>query len=89
LRALRANRGFCTDKKLSAQNPRLRVKTEKRLGVAFIQDRRSCADGFIIRARSVIGADGPPAAQVLTQWFEREADDCVGWFERGRRVIAV
>jgi hypothetical protein len=28
-----------------------------------IQDRRLCADGFIVRAQSAIRAAGPPAAQ--------------------------
>jgi len=37
--------------------------------LVFIQDRRLRADGLIIRAQSMIRADGPPSAQIQVQLF--------------------
>jgi len=46
---------------LSALKIRLRIKTK--IGFGFIQDHRFRTDGFIIRAKSMIRADGFSSAQ--------------------------
>jgi hypothetical protein len=63
LRAARANRVFYTDEKRIRIENTVMEKSNKGLGVAFIQDRRLCADALFIRAQSAIRADGPPSAQ--------------------------
>jgi hypothetical protein len=61
LRALRANPVFGADeKRIRTKNT---VMNESKGGLGLIQDRRLRADGFIIRAQSVIRADGSPSAQ--------------------------
>jgi len=62
LRALRANRGFGTDKKRIRTKTTVIGKNKRCLGI--IQDRRSRTDALFIRARSVIRAAGTPTAQV-------------------------
>jgi hypothetical protein len=64
LRAARANPVFCTDEKRIRAENRVMDKNSNGMGV-LIQDRRLRADGFIVRAQSVIRADGAPSAQVL------------------------
>jgi len=65
LRALRANRFFCTDKSDPCRKSGYGKKQDD-LRVGFIQDRRLCADMFFIRAQSAIRADGFSSAQNRT-----------------------
>jgi hypothetical protein len=61
LRTLRANRVFGADEKRIRTKNTIMNKTNGGLGL--FQDRRLRADGFIVRAQSVIRADGSPSAQ--------------------------
>jgi hypothetical protein len=62
LRAARANPVFHTDEKRIRMENTVMDKSDNGFGFAFIQDRRLRSDGFIVRAQSVIRADGPPSA---------------------------
>jgi hypothetical protein len=61
LRAARANRVFCTDKKRIRTKTRLWLKAKT--AWVFIQDRRLSTDVLFIRAQSAIRADGFSSAQ--------------------------
>jgi hypothetical protein len=57
---------FCTDEKHIRTKTRLWIKAKAAWGL--IQDRRLRTDRFIVRAQSVIRADGPPSAQARTSY---------------------
>jgi hypothetical protein len=63
LRALRTNRDFCADEKRIRAEITVMGKSKGGFWLAFMQDRRLCADVLFIRAQSVIRADGLSSAQ--------------------------